>query len=164
MQTVREFGGESALLSLGQFWLATGPILAGVLLLTVLVVIWKRPSAVKLRSRAWEKLGCSGRRARHREMESTSRERTDIENVPPSVLDSQALHDPLPSTPYHPPPTPQPSRSGQGGSIPLVTINSPQPPPGSPPQQQPPSGAYSTSPTSTSNPNRASLPLSFVGK
>lgn len=148
---MKEFGDSPGKLSLRRFWRAAGPTLAGVLLLTVLVIIWKRPLAIKLRSGAWEKLGWSGRG------------RTDIENVASSVPDSQALHGPLPSTPYHPPATPQLSGSGQGGIIPLVTVNSPQPPPSSP-QQQPPSGTYLTSPTGTSNPNRASLPLSFVGQ
>ncbi|PUU79844.1 hypothetical protein B9Z19DRAFT_788994 [Tuber borchii] len=49
MQTMREFGGGSALLSLRQFWLATAPTLVGILLLTVLVIIWKREWAIDLR-------------------------------------------------------------------------------------------------------------------
>ncbi|CUS12900.1 unnamed protein product [Tuber aestivum] len=55
--------------SLLDFWLATGPVLAGVLLLTLLVVCWKRQFMERPKGYlekgfgyAWEKLSLSGRR------------------------------------------------------------------------------------------------------
>ena len=48
MNNIKEFSNDS--LSLRHFWQITGPILAGILLLTVVVVLWKREWAVNLRS------------------------------------------------------------------------------------------------------------------
>ncbi|PUU82945.1 hypothetical protein B9Z19DRAFT_965998 [Tuber borchii] len=64
MQTVREFGGKSAQLSLGKFWKPTGPIFGVVLLVTLLFIAWKRPWAISFRSRVW------GERSKPEDIES----------------------------------------------------------------------------------------------
>ena len=56
MQTVDELGGKGATITLLTFWLNTGPILAGVLLLTLIIILWKRRSAEELRARLKKKL------------------------------------------------------------------------------------------------------------
>ena len=50
MNNIKEFDGTSNLRSLLSFWLATAPTLAGILLLTVVVILWKRKRARELRS------------------------------------------------------------------------------------------------------------------
>ena len=55
MQTIKEFGGPTPQMSVRKFWWTSGPILAAILLLTVVVVCWRRPWAEKLK----EKLGLS---------------------------------------------------------------------------------------------------------
>jgi len=162
---MKEFGDTPGKLSLRQFWLATAPTLAGVLLLTVIVIFWKSKSAIDLRSRAckiWREPYCG------------------IFNMklwpcPCWICRPCTAH----SLPQHhtasgvstalPQQTSQLSGPGPGGSIALVAVPSlvslHRSPPGSLSQQQtPPLGAYPTSPTSTSNPNRASLPLSSAGQ
>jgi len=166
MQTVKEFD-SSAEMSLSEFWWATGPAFVGVLLLTVLVIVWRREWAENLRSRErerWRQSRCG---------------KYIIKRVWPWWLDligrsPQAPGGPLPL--HHPPhsmaaplpPTTLQLGSGPGG-IPLVAVPLPvsslQPPSGplSQPQQSP-SEAWSTSPTSTSNPKRVSDPLSSAGQ
>ena len=88
MNNIKEFSDNS--LSLRHFWQITGPILVGVLALTVLVVLWKREWAVNLRS---GKLGgtasvqAQGSTLRNR---VDPRRRADIENAPSSVPDLPA--------------------------------------------------------------------------
>jgi len=162
---MKEFGDTPGKLSLRQFWLATAPTLAGVLLLTVIVIFWKRESAKELRSRAYEILRepyfgilnmklwpCPCWISRPCTAHSLPQHRTASEV--PTALPQQ---------------TPQLSEPGPGGSIELVAVPSLVSPHRSPSgslsqQQTPPLGAYPTSPTSTSNPNRASLPLSSAGQ
>ena len=55
MNNIKEFDGTSNLRSLLSFWLATAPTLAGILLLTVVVILWKRKRARELRSE-WRKI------------------------------------------------------------------------------------------------------------
>lgn len=178
MQTVREFSDDTAKLSLRQFWLATGPILAGVLLLTVLVVIWKRQWAIDLRSRVWKRW-CQSRCGAFI-MESVWPPLCSIGRLLRQLVRRFCLglfccsctDDSLPRhhtgttssvAPAPSQPTPQPSGSGQGGSIPLVPVQ--RPPPGSlSSQQQFPTRTYSASPTSTSDPNGASVPPSSAGR
>ena len=50
MNNIKEFDGTSNLRSLLSFWLATAPTLAVILLLTVVVILWKRKWAIDLRS------------------------------------------------------------------------------------------------------------------
>jgi len=42
MQTVKEFGGSTAKMSLRQFWMTTGPAVASILLLALVMVLWER--------------------------------------------------------------------------------------------------------------------------
>jgi len=56
MQTIEEFNGNTKI-PLIQFWLAAGPLVAVILLLTVLIITWKRPSTVAFRARLRKKLG-----------------------------------------------------------------------------------------------------------
>ena len=56
MQTIEEFNGNTKI-PLIQFWQAAGPLVAAILLLTVLIITWKRPSTVAFRARLMEKLG-----------------------------------------------------------------------------------------------------------
>ena len=161
MNNIKEFDGPSNLRSLLNFWLATAPMLAGVLLLTTVVIIWKRKWAIDLRSRAWRKLGWSSRR---------EKESRDIENRASSAPSSQTLHSPSPSTSYHPPPTLQPSGAERGERISMETFSPRQPPPSPSPQQfssqqqQYPSAVYSTSTTSTKFPDGSSLRLPSTEK
>lgn len=62
MQTVKEFGGSTAKMSLSQFWQSAGPVLAGVLLLTQIVILWKRPTMAKFRNLLPSKLVPSPRK------------------------------------------------------------------------------------------------------
>ncbi|PUU79845.1 hypothetical protein B9Z19DRAFT_1080732 [Tuber borchii] len=61
MQTIKEFGGPTPQMSLRKFWLTSGPVLAAILLFTVVVVLWKRPLAEKFKTSVKEKLGLSPR-------------------------------------------------------------------------------------------------------
>jgi len=56
MQTVKEFGGNTAKMSLMQFWLNTGPVLAGVLVITQIVILWKGPTMAEFRTLLSRKL------------------------------------------------------------------------------------------------------------
>jgi len=47
---LREYFNISHLRSLLSFWLATDPTLAGILLLTVVVILWKRKKVIELGS------------------------------------------------------------------------------------------------------------------
>jgi len=181
MQTVKEFD-SSAEMSLSEFWWATGPTFVGVLLLTVLVIVWRREWAENLRDRAWEKwrpswcgvliidrvwpwlcwicrpfLRLIGRPC----LRLFCWPCTDY-SLPQHNTGSTVVVVP-------PQPTPQPSGSGPGGGILLgkvsSPVSSPRPPSGSLSQpQQSPSEAWSTSPTSTRNPKRVSDPLSSAGQ
>ena len=154
MNNIKEFDGPSNLRSLLNFWLATGPMLAGVLLLTTVVVLWERPLVKDFRSRVWKKLGSFGR----------EKELKDEENGASSAPDSKASQNPFSSTS-------QPSRLERGEWIPIEDVSSPQPPPSSSPHQSPsqqrspsqkqlsPSAAYPASTTSTGAPNGSSLQL-----
>ena len=62
MQTIKEFGGPTPQMSVRKFWLTSGPVLAAILLLTVVVVLWKRPLAEELKKSVKEKLGLSPRK------------------------------------------------------------------------------------------------------
>ncbi|PUU80824.1 hypothetical protein B9Z19DRAFT_682159 [Tuber borchii] len=62
MQTMKEFGDSPGKLSLRQFWLATGPTLVGVLLLTVMIVLWKRPVVIALKANIKKKLSIHQRK------------------------------------------------------------------------------------------------------
>jgi len=42
MQTVKEFGGTTPQMSVRKFWQTTTPLFAGILLLTVMVIVWNR--------------------------------------------------------------------------------------------------------------------------
>jgi len=48
MNNIKEFDRDP--MSKRDFWLATFPVLAGILLLTAIVILWKRQWAIKLRS------------------------------------------------------------------------------------------------------------------
>ena len=56
MQTIEEFNGNSKI-SLAQFWGAAGPMVAVILLLTVIIITWPRPSTVECRASIRKKLG-----------------------------------------------------------------------------------------------------------
>ena len=56
MQTVKGFGGTDPTISLLRFWLNTGPVLAVILLLTLIIILWKRQSAADLRAYLKKKL------------------------------------------------------------------------------------------------------------
>jgi len=62
MQTIKEFGGPTPQMSVRKFWLTSGPVLAAILLLTVVVVLWKRPLAEEFKTSVKEKLGLSPRK------------------------------------------------------------------------------------------------------
>jgi len=60
MANIQEF--DAAPMSRRDFWLATFPVFVGILLITLIVVLWRRPRAVHLRAvikkkwgQAWEK-------------------------------------------------------------------------------------------------------------
>ena len=59
MQTIKEFGGPTPQMSVRKFWLTSGPVLAAILLLTAVVILWKRPLAEKFKTSVKEKLGLS---------------------------------------------------------------------------------------------------------
>jgi len=61
MNNIKDFNGDSNLRSLRNFWLSTAPMLAGVLLLTLIVVVWERESVVKLRESFRKALGLNPR-------------------------------------------------------------------------------------------------------
>ena len=166
---MREFGGDSALLSLSQFWLATAPILVGILLLTVLVIIWRRQWAIDLRDRVWKRWcqSCCGvfiMRSVWPALSSVCEfllqllRRLCLCLFCCSCTNESLPQHHTPAVEAPPQPTPQSSGSGRGDSIPLgmrpVPISSPRPP----------SGAYSTHPMSTNNANGSSLPLSSAGQ
>ena len=169
MQTIREFGGDSALLSLSQFWLATAPILVGILLLTVLVIIWRRQWAIDLRARVWKRwcqsfwgvfimgsvwpaLGsvCEFLLQLLRRLclclfccSCTDGSRTDDSRTDDSCTDGSLPRYNTGAGETLPQPTPQSSGSGRRGSIPLVMgplpVSSPRPSPRPISQQQRPS-------------------------
>jgi len=156
MQTVKEFD-SSGQMTLGEFWWATGPTLVGILLLTLVIVLWRRDSAIDLRARAWKKWRLSWcgvfiadllawvrriRRPRSSKGQSLPQHSTTSGRVA-----------------GQPQPTPQISGSGLGGNIQMLMV----PSSGSQPQLSP-SGAYPTSLTSTNNPNGASGPASSAGQ
>ncbi|PUU82950.1 hypothetical protein B9Z19DRAFT_1190011 [Tuber borchii] len=49
MNNIKEF--DNAPMSKRDFWLATFPVLVGILLLTAIIILWKRPYIIELRSR-----------------------------------------------------------------------------------------------------------------
>jgi len=49
MNNIKDFNGDSNLRSLLDFWVNTGPMLAGVLVINLIVVAWEREPVVKLR-------------------------------------------------------------------------------------------------------------------
>ena len=49
MQTIEEFGGSTKM-SLQGFWLVTAPPVVAILLLAVIIIVWKRPRTVELRT------------------------------------------------------------------------------------------------------------------
>jgi len=51
MNNIKDFNGDSNLRSLLNFWLNSGPMLAGVLLINLVVVAWEREQVVKLRNK-----------------------------------------------------------------------------------------------------------------
>ncbi|PUU82959.1 hypothetical protein B9Z19DRAFT_966094 [Tuber borchii] len=53
MQTVKEFGGTTATMSLRQFWRTTAPAVAAILLLTAAIVLWNRSHLIGSRFH-WE--------------------------------------------------------------------------------------------------------------
>ena len=179
MQTMKEFGDTQGKLSLRQFWLATAPTFVGVLLLTILVILWKRPSAETLRSRVWEIWSQSWCGVFIREkvwpcLCCICRPLWKLICWPclrlicwPCAGDCLPQHHATSAAGTAPPQqAPQNSGSGQGGSIQAamgpVQVSSQQPPPRSPSQQQgPPAGAHSMI---TSSPNGTSLPPSSVGR
>lgn len=57
---IKEFSRDP--ISLLSFWLTTGPVLAAILLLTLVIVIWKRPFAEALRADIRRKLGLTLRK------------------------------------------------------------------------------------------------------
>ncbi|PUU82946.1 hypothetical protein B9Z19DRAFT_1040095 [Tuber borchii] len=90
MNNIKEFSDNS--LSLHHFWQITGPILAGVLVLTIMVVLWKREWAVNLRSGRLggtapvQAQGLTLRGGFH------PRRRIDIENAPSPAPNLPALN------------------------------------------------------------------------
>jgi len=48
MNNIKEF--DNAPMSKRDFWLATFPVLVGILLLTAIIILWKRPYVIELRS------------------------------------------------------------------------------------------------------------------
>lgn len=186
---MREFGGDSALLSLSQFWLETAPILVGILLLTVLVIIWRRQWAIDLRARVWKRWcqSCCGGFVTRNVWPALGSvcefllqllrrlclclfccSCTDGSRTDDSCTDGSLPRHNTEAGETLPQPTPQSSGSGRGGGIPLVmgplpvSSSWPSPRPLSQ-QQRPSSGAYLTHPMSTSNANGSSIPLSSVG-
>jgi len=59
MQTVKEFGGSTAEMSVTRFWHITIPLFVGILLLTVIVIVWNRDWAKAYRKRLKEVLWSS---------------------------------------------------------------------------------------------------------
>jgi len=55
MNNVREL--ENAHMPLRDFWLTTGPVTSGILLLTVIIIIWTRPISQHFRAYVRRKLG-----------------------------------------------------------------------------------------------------------
>jgi len=51
MQTLKEFGGSTAQMSVSRFWHITIPLFVGILLLTVIVIVWGRDWARRYRKR-----------------------------------------------------------------------------------------------------------------
>ena len=49
MQTVKEFGGSTATMSLREFWRTAGPAVAAILVLALVMVLWKRLISKPLR-------------------------------------------------------------------------------------------------------------------
>ncbi|PUU79838.1 hypothetical protein B9Z19DRAFT_788872 [Tuber borchii] len=72
MQTVKGFGGTDPTISLLRFWLNTGPVLVVILLLTFIIILWKRQSAAELRACLKEKLSWSSRKNNDLEKQNTS--------------------------------------------------------------------------------------------
>lgn len=84
MQTVKEFGGSAATLSLRQFWLKSSVLFILVLPVASLIILWKRPYSLKLRSSLWARLGREGRRFRGEagDLEKVSHTRNSQERIP----------------------------------------------------------------------------------
>jgi len=64
MQAVKEFGGDAPKMSVREFWLTSGPVLAAILLLAVVIIGWKRPFAEGIKNisgRFWVSLLQKGR-------------------------------------------------------------------------------------------------------
>ena len=57
MQTIKEFGGSTPQMSVRKFWLTSGPVLAAILLMTVVIILWKRPITEAIRDYIRKKLG-----------------------------------------------------------------------------------------------------------
>ncbi|RPB03055.1 hypothetical protein L873DRAFT_1841387 [Choiromyces venosus 120613-1] len=57
MNNITEFNRHT--ISVRDFWLTTGPVCAGVILLTVIIIIWKRPEMASLRGGIGKALGLS---------------------------------------------------------------------------------------------------------
>ena len=62
MNNIKEFNRNP--ISLSSFWLITGPTLTAILLLMVVIVFWKRQTAVAFRAYIWGGLGLPPRRKR----------------------------------------------------------------------------------------------------
>ncbi|RPB03053.1 hypothetical protein L873DRAFT_1841385 [Choiromyces venosus 120613-1] len=58
MNNITEFNDQHPI-SIRDFWLTTGPVCAGVITLTVLIIIWKRPEMANIKKDVKRKLGIS---------------------------------------------------------------------------------------------------------
>jgi len=86
MQTVKEFGGSTPKMSVSEFWWTSGPVLAAILLLTVVIIVWKRPFAEGIKKKFKGKLGLSHRKgAGHdgEEIPGTEKSKTDVKKKQP---------------------------------------------------------------------------------
>jgi len=182
MSNIKEFNEHP--ISLKEFWLATVPVLAGVMLLIIVVILWKRPWAIALRSQGakW-----SMRSPAEKKPSGFPLRRTDIESLASPApgfrgWEGDSPQGPPGSTPclsITPPPrvlvvapqghTPTDTTisgiSDLGPSsdcIPLVRKL--PPPPGSGlAEQQFPTGANPTNPMSLRDTERASFPVPSEG-
>jgi len=86
MQTVKEFGGSGPKMSVSEFWWTSGPVLAAILLLTVIIIVWKRKFAEGIKDYIREILGLPPRKGAVRGREGRPRKgkhKTDVKEKRP---------------------------------------------------------------------------------
>ena len=84
MQTVKEFGGSAATLSLRQFWLRSSVVFITVLPLAVVVILWRRPysKALRIYLQAWLEKKQRQSRGETDDLEKVSHTRNSQERFP----------------------------------------------------------------------------------